>query len=64
MWELFCTTLLLSSNVLLETYYYFTAAAPKMWSVLLDCIRIKKNFDIFRKLLKTYYLRKAYSDLV
>ena len=29
----------------------FTAAAPKIWNVLPDYIRMKKNFDTFKKLL-------------
>ena len=62
----FCETLLLSSNVFLETdQRSFTAAALKIWNVFSYCMDYHKkeeNFDkLIKKLLKTFYFIEAYS---
>ena len=41
----------------------FTAAAPKIWYGLPDYIRKENDFDEFKRLIKTHYLKEAYSDL-
>ena len=42
---------------------YFAAAVPKLWSGLPDYIKKEKDFDKFKRLIKTYYFKEAYSDL-
>ena len=41
----------------------FTAAAPKIWHGLPDYITKENDFDKLKKFIKTYYFKKAYSDL-
>ena len=41
----------------------FTAAAPKIWNGLPDHIGKENDFYKFKRLIKTYYLKEAYSDL-
>ena len=39
----------------------FSVAAPVLWNSLPDFIRFSKSVDIFKKNLKTYFFKKAYS---
>ena len=41
----------------------FTAAAPKIWNGLADYIKKGNDFNKFKRLIKTYYFKDAYSDL-
>ena len=42
----------------------FTAAAPKTWNSLPACIRNETNLNNFKCLLKTYYFRKVFNNLI
>ena len=41
----------------------FAAAAPKIWNGLADYIKKENDFDKFKRLIKTYHFKEAYSDL-
>ena len=42
----------------------FGAAAQKIWNGLADFIKKENDFDKFKRLIKTYHFKEAYSDLV
>ena len=42
----------------------FKTAAPKIWNILQDDIRMQGNYNIFKRQLKTHYFRLAYNFTV
>ena len=56
--------LLLSLKVLLESDHYFLLQVLQRYGTFAGLYRKEKNFDKFKKLVKTYYFREAFSDLV